>query len=151
MRQFQQRHNLFDTLHRYSMVVGILSCLLHVAFDGLASLPLLVAVSYLMCAHYGCSSRNRFSITYIREVWAKAKTKTLLRVFSMTELCLLRIVFLSLHESKVDDTITVFLAYVQLLIAFTDNLSLCCELEESRSSRRRGLRWNERPQAAAAA
>ncbi|KAL6736880.1 hypothetical protein Aduo_007182 [Ancylostoma duodenale] len=151
MRRLQHRGNLFDSLHRYAMIVGCLSCALHVVLDGFVSLPLVIAVFYLLCAHYGCSSRNNFSIAHVREVWRNAKAKTLIRVFSVTALCLLRIVFLSLHESEVDDTITVFLAYVQLLIAFTDNLNLCCELEETPSSRRRGLRWNGRPQAAAAA
>ncbi|KAK6737697.1 hypothetical protein RB195_020042 [Necator americanus] len=151
MRRLHPRENLFDTLHRYAMIVGSISCLLHVVLDGFLSLPLIIAVFYLICAHYGCSSRNSFSIAHFREVWTNAKAKTLLRIFSVTVLCLIRILFLSLRETEADDTITVFLAYVQLLIVFTDNLSLCCELEESRSSRQRGFRWNERPQAAAAA
>ncbi|KHJ87700.1 hypothetical protein OESDEN_12519 [Oesophagostomum dentatum] len=89
------------------MIVGGISCLIHIAADGFLSLPHLIAVFYLICAHYGCSSRNAFSIAQVRKVWSNAKATTLLRVFSVTGLCLLRIVFLSLHESEFDDTITV--------------------------------------------
>ncbi|KIH64493.1 hypothetical protein ANCDUO_05196, partial [Ancylostoma duodenale] len=56
-------------------IVGCLSCALHVVLDGFVSLPLVIAVFYLLCAHYGCSSRNNFSIAHVREVWRNAKAK----------------------------------------------------------------------------
>lgn len=147
-----EQMKLFDSLHRYAMFVGAVSCFQHSLLDGIVSLPFFTSVFYLACAHYGCSSRNPFARSQMRRFWQNARTVTLLRMFSLTVLSLLRIVFLSLHESKVNDTVAVFLAYIQLLIAFTDNLSLCCEVEESRLSRQPyPFRWNRRPSAASAA
>ncbi|KAJ1357719.1 hypothetical protein KIN20_015916 [Parelaphostrongylus tenuis] len=119
--------------------------------DGLFSLTLLTDVFYLTCAHYGCSSRNSYTRAQVQKFWQSTRIKTFLQIFSMTALSLLRVILLSLHESEMDDTIAVYLAYVQLLIAFTDNISLCCELEECQLRERRDFGQNARPQAAAAA
>ncbi|KJH50533.1 hypothetical protein DICVIV_03298 [Dictyocaulus viviparus] len=153
-----------NSLHRYTMFVGTVSCLQHAITDGLWSLPILTDVFYLICTHYGCSSRNSYTRTVVRKSWQISRIKTFFRIFSVTVLSLLRVIFLSLHESEVDDTIAVptflgllkfeylqYLAYVQLLIAFTDNLSLCCELEENRSYRERNFYWNGRRRSTAAA
>uniref|UniRef100_A0A0K0D3P8 DUF1746 domain-containing protein n=1 Tax=Angiostrongylus cantonensis TaxID=6313 RepID=A0A0K0D3P8_ANGCA len=146
----QDDGNLFDCLHRYTMFVGVVSCLQHALMDGLLTLPLLTDVFYLICAHYGCSSRNSYTRAQVQKFWQSTRIRKFLQIFSMTVLSLLRVILLSLHESEVDDTIAVYLAYIQLLIAFTDNLSLCCDLEETQH-RRRDFRRHVQRQAAAAA
>ncbi|WKX93702.1 hypothetical protein Q1695_011175 [Nippostrongylus brasiliensis] len=143
---------LFESLYRYAMLVGIISCLQHFVVDGFMSMPFLTAICYLLCAHYRCSPQDRFARFQARKAWRSAYTENLLRNFSLTILSMLRVIFLSLHESEVDDTVAVFLAYIQLLIAFTDNLTFCCEIEDAQLSRHvHDFRLNRRPMAAAAA
>nr|CDJ90133.1 unnamed protein product [Haemonchus contortus] len=147
------QNNLFNSLHRYALLVGTVSCAQHLILDGIMSIPMITGVFYLICTQYWYLSRNPYSGAHIKKLWHISKVKTFVRIFSLTILSLLRIVLLSLHESEVDGTIAVFLAYVQLLIAFTDNLSFCCEMQESRPSfpRRNLRRRNGRFLAAAAA
>uniref|UniRef100_A0A1I7X9N8 7TM_GPCR_Srx domain-containing protein n=1 Tax=Heterorhabditis bacteriophora TaxID=37862 RepID=A0A1I7X9N8_HETBA len=105
--------------------------------------------SLVLATHYGSSSRDIHTISKIREKWKENKIKTLLSVFATTLLSVLRIGFLSLNETGMGNTTTLYLAYIQLLIAFTDNWALCCQLETPQRSAR-GFRWHQRVAAAAA-
>ena len=78
---------------------------------------------------------NRFFFQYI-------DFQTILNVFGTTQLALLRIALISLQDMEGDKFITLvsrrlffilvlqFLAYVQLFIAFTENFTVLCRLEQ---------------------
>ncbi|VDL75427.1 unnamed protein product [Nippostrongylus brasiliensis] len=82
---------LFESLYRYAMLVGIISCLQHFVVDGFMSMPFLTAICYLLCAHYRCSPQDRFARFQARKAWRSAYTENLLRNFSLTILSMLRI------------------------------------------------------------
>ncbi|CAI4230995.1 unnamed protein product [Auanema sp. JU1783] len=124
----KEEKHLLNTLKHISSVIGFISLVLHLYTDGLHSIPLLTSVLYSITFNYASSSN--YHLPSLREMWQKFKLKTILNVFGTTQLAILRILLLSMQTTEADNASPLFLSYLQLIVAFTDNFTILCQLEK---------------------
>ncbi|CAI2344320.1 unnamed protein product [Caenorhabditis sp. 36 PRJEB53466] len=114
---------LSDTLKQYSLTIAAISMLSHVLLDGLLSVSLLSALMFTYVLSYR-KARVNVDETYYDLRRNYYKTSTF--IFSSTFLAILRVAFISLSD---ESRFSLYLAYLALFLAFTENLQMMSEAE----------------------
>ncbi|CAP30401.1 Protein CBG11208 [Caenorhabditis briggsae] len=122
-RGTEKQKPLSVTLKKYSLTIAAFSMLSHVFLDGLLSVSLLSAVMFTYVLSY---RKARVNVCETYYDLRRNYYKTCVLIFSSTFLAILRVAFISLSD---ESRFSLYLAYLALFLAFTENLQMMSEAE----------------------
>ncbi|CCD63808.1 DUF1430 domain-containing protein [Caenorhabditis elegans] len=111
------------TLKKYSLTTAAFSMISHLFFDGILSVSLLSALMFTYVLSY---RKARVNVNETYYDLRRNYYKTCLLIFSSTLLAVLRVAFISLSD---ESRFSLYLAYLALFLAFTENLQMMSEAE----------------------
>ncbi|CAB3405167.1 unnamed protein product [Caenorhabditis bovis] len=115
--------NFSQNLYFYSILVNSISTIVHYCTDGFFSISLLSSIVFATVLHYKSTSS---SLQDINLSLRRQHLSTTSRIFSTTLLAAIRVAFISIKE---ESSPSLYLAYLSLFIAFSDNLQLLTDAE----------------------
>uniref|UniRef100_A0A8R1HKE4 Uncharacterized protein n=1 Tax=Caenorhabditis japonica TaxID=281687 RepID=A0A8R1HKE4_CAEJA len=119
----EKRKPLSVTLKQYSLTIAAISMGTHSLLDGVFSVSLLSALMFTYVLSYR-KARVNVDETYYE--LRRNYYKTSIFIFSTTFLAILRVAFISLSD---ESRFSLYLAYLALFLAFTENLQMMSEAE----------------------
>ncbi|CAJ0919816.1 unnamed protein product, partial [Mesorhabditis belari] len=107
---------LLNSLHFYTTVLTLVQLCVHLIYDGIFSMALWTAWALIILSHH--QSRLDEYEKY-RNSGDQPKSKSLINQFSLSTLCLMRMILLSLQTPYEANGSCMFIGYVVLLCTFT--------------------------------
>uniref|UniRef100_A0A1I7TVA4 Serpentine receptor class gamma n=2 Tax=Caenorhabditis tropicalis TaxID=1561998 RepID=A0A1I7TVA4_9PELO len=119
----EKQKPLSVTLKKYSLTIAAVSMLSHLILDGIISVSLLSALMFTYVLSY---RKARVNVNETYYDLRRNYYKTCILIFSSTFLAILRVAFISLSD---ESRFSLYLAYLALFLAFTENLQMMSEAE----------------------